>query len=1020
MSLTEFNNKKVLYHPQTGIKVNKSKYFGYNESASSIFRKKLNEVIFGRGVDDYVLNEFKKAKYQGSFDPWSLGNKNMFNDSDNHNISSANTTIKSKNFIKTFDKNKTFNINKYDEGKNLLICKTETQYPYEFDKFHYKLNEKSNFKIKNNKLLEYYNRSSNISPKKKKGSILSSINKNKNLTYKYNSFFSPICTNKIIKTESDSVRNQNKDITKSKLIKNYNRVKEITKKTYNNRFSCDISSSTTAIDKNTKKGFSPILPICRSELKLSNIYDYINKNIYSINKTDLKQENNNNLMYSNDTENEKKNGNNKSELKLINEYRKKLLNLFLSHLTNFYIMHFRKDFFYFLSKLKKFIKHKIYHFENKNSKNKNKIKSNQYYGNNKQYQNLLKEIKNKKESKLNNIRNKLINIKKNYFENYNYDKSKKKSDKPKNIVKEKYAYNSNLNFYKNNKVEENSKKSKFEIIKKKYIKKKVSQKIKNIKPKKENIFRRNNLENNYLTSNIFNMYNYFTENIQKRKKNKSLDENEFLKYNYSFNMNIDKREITSKNSSKRNKHKRGIKPILFKKINIPNTSIKINKNSPSNKFIKIKNNSNDLNISKKNAKKRTFHINFFDKIKNKKKLSMNMRYFGFDEISLTSEALRNNNNKNNYTIDKNFTHTFMGRNNSIKNQEKEEIETFSNKNLSNAILIISKIMENKKKFNKLKLVLIKIFKNKIKKEEKHNLKLLKKYFNLLKYNNHYKKQKFLKIKAKYSLNSEGKIELNQKNYKLFNKKEFFSDNEYFDKNETEINKTNMHKNIEDFNSPSREEGKFTVVIRKIKVRKSITKSILSPKLGKIKNIRASKKPTHYLSDIDIHASGLLKPKFSFSVNNDNKLLYKIYNENENQKIRNKKEEKNVEKKRTEINESFESLENSNLNIAEEINKKNENKNNDISLHKNNNMLIKKDFLKDEGKNIIINHIRSPIENFIKHKKDKIKYNNSKSIIEGDITLNEKYQDCKNFIFFLRNQLIYCYITKTKNNNSYFD
>ena len=60
MSLTEFNNKKVLYHPQTGIKVNKSKYFGYNESASSIFRKKLNEVIFGRGVDDYVLNEFKK------------------------------------------------------------------------------------------------------------------------------------------------------------------------------------------------------------------------------------------------------------------------------------------------------------------------------------------------------------------------------------------------------------------------------------------------------------------------------------------------------------------------------------------------------------------------------------------------------------------------------------------------------------------------------------------------------------------------------------------------------------------------------------------------------------------------------------------------------------------------------------------------------------------------------------------------------------------------------------------------
>ena len=59
--------------------------------------------------------------------------------------------------------------------------------------------------------------------------------------------------------------------------------------------------------------------------------------------------------------------------------------------------------------------------------------------------------------------------------------------------------------------------------------------------------------------------------------------------------------------------------------------------------------------------------------------------------------------------------------------------------------------------------------------------------------------------------------------------------------------------------------------------------------------------------------------------------------------------------------------------------------------------------------------------FTKYIKNKSKLNlSSESIHDGDTTLNEKYQDYENLIFYLRTQLIYCFISNKKNNDSCAD
>jgi hypothetical protein len=64
-----------------------------------------------------------------------------------------------------------------------------------------------------------------------------------------------------------------------------------------------------------------------------------------------------------------------------------------------------------------------------------------------------------------------------------------------------------------------------------------------------------------------------------------------------------------------------------------------------------------------------------------------------------------------------------------------------------------------------------------------------------------------------------------------------------------------------------------------------------------------------------------------------------------------------------------------------------------------------------------------IETFSKFRKSRIKFyeNEDENINNGeDITLTEKYQDCENFIYFLRTQLIFCFLPNKHYDDSFDD
>ena len=91
------------------------------------------------------------------------------------------------------------------------------------------------------------------------------------------------------------------------------------------------------------------------------------------------------------------------------------------------------------------------------------------------------------------------------------------------------------------------------------------------------------------------------------------------------------------------------------------------------------------------------------------------------------------------------------------------------------------------------------------------------------------------------------------------------------------------------------------------------------------------------------------------------------------------------------------------------------------LHKKLKVLRKKN-IKDGKRKILIRKKKSSIKSFGEYRRNVSKLNKSKnnkdeSIKEGDLTLNEKYQDYENLIFYLRTQLIYCFITNKKNDES---
>ena len=57
----------------------------YDINTMTIPKRTKSPIVYDAGIDNYFVNEIKKAKYQGVFDPGSLGNKNIFLDSNKSN-----------------------------------------------------------------------------------------------------------------------------------------------------------------------------------------------------------------------------------------------------------------------------------------------------------------------------------------------------------------------------------------------------------------------------------------------------------------------------------------------------------------------------------------------------------------------------------------------------------------------------------------------------------------------------------------------------------------------------------------------------------------------------------------------------------------------------------------------------------------------------------------------------------------------------------------------------------------------
>ena len=1083
MSITELNKTTYDYLP-TEIRVNRSSFLNNNPNALTISRKKLDSMVYGTGVDDYMFNEIKKAKYQGCFDPGSIGNKNMFNDSYNYKINTTETTSKTHNLKKTFDKTKKLtryttstNLHSHDEGKNLLIAKSETQYPYEFDRRHYVLNKKYNFR-QNLNTLDYYLSSSHLNSTGKNRRMIDSA-KNKNLSFNNSNYFTPSYNERKYRLQTVGDKYKNKTLMMNNLMSNYYNSSKIIKYTRFHNFSNNKNNCSNSLSNNKNKCFSPITKSKRYlEYDSNTNYKYenkINKNIYkSLNDSRERNQDNNILFFSqmseydynniksNETEfdnetlkyrlgkelktyddinigNEIDNDNN---LKLINKYMSKIVSLFLVHMSNFYLLHFRDIYRTFIFQLKKCLKNNEYRFENKTIKNialiKKKLKSNPfYYGHNKQFQNLLKEG-NKMNSK-NPNKNKINTIKK-------IDtNSLKEKDIQRNLIRKRYVVdnkkyidkNSQIIKHNKNNINKNSgqKKLKVEIIKKKYIKKRVSQKIiensdlpKIIAQKKDNIKTSTEL----FSSDYFNKHNQ----SEIRKLFKSFDENEIINDDeFISTTNIDKKITTAKNFAKMPKNKKKVKTLLFKKTTVPNPC-KIAQN------ITLKKTKRKLDIQKDNLDKKDIQIYGASNILSQdEKLNMNMRYLEMNNNGLSLNTTNNKNNKN-FEIDNNFTHTIIGKlknkddhdiDNNSDNNDDDEIDTLSNKNLQNAISIITKIMENKEKIktnenndndnvddkdknsDKINPLLKKIFENK----EKKNMGILKKYFNKFKGNNSRPDKKSFRKKKKYSFDLGENTDLNKVKNNLIESKVYNNQNENSERYKNNRKSLNDIETLKENTTPNRRGSKFKVVIKKLKIHRSITKNIFNPKI----RIRTSKKSIQSLTDINSTPSRDSLNKINsliIDINKNNLLKGKDNDTKKGSIEKVQKDEKKVEESKSSI-ESEKSSENSNLNINNELSKTNINRKSDKNLRRNIKIIPKKINNKDKRKSFAFPNKRSSIEMFTKYIKNKAKLNlSNESIHEGDITLNEKFQDYENLIFYLRTQLIYCFIGNKKGYDSCAD
>ena len=235
-------------------------------------------------------------------------------------------------------------------------------------------------------------------------------------------------------------------------------------------------------------------------------------------------------------------------------------------------------------------------------------------------------------------------------------------------------------------------------------------------------------------------------------------------------------------------------------------------------------------------------------------------------------------------------------------------------------------------------------------------------------------------------------------------------NENSERNKKERKSMNDIETLKENATPNRRGSKFKVVIKKLKIHKSITKNIFNPKI----RIRTSKKSIPSLTEINTTPSrGSLNKINSLKIDINKSDLLKDKDQDKSNIEKAQKNEKKVEESKSSI-ESDESSENSNLNINNEMSKKNLDTNSDKNLRRNIKILSKKINNKDKRKSFVIPNKRSSIEMFTKYIKNKAKLNlSNESIHDGDITLNEKFQDYENLIFYLRTQLIYCFIRNKK-------
>ena len=988
MSINEKKRNATFYYFPPEIKIKNNLY--KNQNISTISRMIKPATIYCPQVDDYiwtaVFKETKKTQYKSTIDLENTGNKNIF--TENTKVNNIKSNLKNK-IKKTFEKNKkytniTSSIHHKDEGKNLLIEKTEIQYPLKSEKNKYILNSKNKFyKINNN--LENYN----IIPNSMERNYLNH-DKNRTKTNIYSNH-TPIYNERRYINEKHNY--QSRTLILSSLINNCN---NLTKKSRNNKFSKystdKINDSNNSINR---ESFSPIIPPYHSSTNKSIHNTQNRKKINNImNSNDFKNDdtilrNTCNFIYSNhidknkyflinnenDYTDDKDINDNKEEkeiilnmndndddIKLISLYRKKLLSLFLVHMKNFYKIYLKKIFNDFILKLKKTISNKKSILKNKEIINKKEIKkkkiSNSFNnGHIKQNINLQRKIKNNHYLIINNQNNNKINITYNklYLGNDNIQLKKKFNinQNRKNIIKKNYILNSNSIINKKIEDEIKNKEKKDSFSNKKYIKKSITKKI--FRKFKQNNCNINSEKNNININNLNE-----NSNLEKRKIIKSFDKisimNKTINATRTSKNNIfipnKKNTIIIENNNKKISHP--FKKVILNSSNINNKTIQNNK---FNNDYKLKNNKINDECDKykvNNKKNNELEIHEIIKVKSlDEKLNMNIKYFDKRNKSISSNSKRNERNKI-FKIENTFVHTFLGK--EINNNNLKEN---CNNNLENAILFSKKDEKSKNiRYN----FLFEIIQKKIKKEKKQNLEVVNKYFNKMKAHN---------------------ILINNK-----------------------ISNENTKENLFLRNSDDR------------KLHKSFTMNILIPYMEKIRPRKSYNSNLFLKNDINnIHSKNLLKKTIS------EKIINKNFNKNIFREINKKKKDtKEIEVNKYKKDNNIESV---NEIRKENMDKKSKSEKNLINNYNNFQIFKKEDIKQDRRKSFEKDPkflYKTLIEMKTKYKEKYSKLNkiSDKAIInEGDITLDEKYQDYETLIYYFRNQLILCFI-RNNNNNSYND